>query len=90
MSNWSLSFTEEAERELEDLDSSVRQRMIEKIQWLEDNFDSIFHKELSRDLKNSYKLKVGNWRVVYSLDEKNSIIVIIKIGHRSKVYKKRA
>lgn len=90
MSNWSLSFTKEAEKELKNLDSSVRLRVIEKIQWLENNSDSVFHKELSRDLKNSYKLRVGDWRVVYTLYEKNSVIVIIKIDHRSKVYKKRS
>lgn len=89
MSNWSLSFTKEAEKELENLNSPVRQRVIEKIQWLENNSNSVFHKELSRDLKNSYKLRIGDWRVIYTLDETNSIIVIIQIDHRSKVYKKR-
>lgn len=89
MPNWSINFTKEAEKELKNLDSSVRQRAIEKIQWLEDNSASVFHKGLSRDLKNSYKLRVGDWRVVYTLNEKIYTIVIIKIDHRSKVYKKR-
>ena len=87
MSNWSISFTGEAEKEIEKLSSSIRDRVIDKIQWLEDNCDSIFHKELSKDLKNSYKLRVGDWRVIYVLENKNFKIVIIKIEHRSKVYK---
>ena len=87
MLSWSVNFTKEAEGELSKLNSSVRNRVIDKIQWLEDNCDSIFHKELSKDLKSSYKLRVGDWRVVYKLENKSFIIVIIKIDHRSKVYK---
>ena len=89
MSNWSLSFTKESEKELVNLDSSVRQRVVEKLQWLEENAGLVFHKELSRDLKGSYKLRVGDWRVVYLLNEKNFGIIVIKIDHRSKVYKKK-
>jgi len=88
MPNWSISFTEEAKKELEDLNSSVRDRVVDKIQWLEDNSHSIFHKELTRDLKNCYKLRVGDWRVIYTINEKFSTIVITMIKHRSKVYKK--
>jgi len=90
MHNWFINFTKEAERDLENLNSLVKQRVIEKIEWLENNASLVFHKGLSRDFKNCYKLRIGDWRAVYTLDEKLSMIVIIQIEHRSKVYKKRA
>lgn len=35
----------------------------------------------------TYRIRVGNYRVIYSLFEKQLVIEVIKIGHRKDVYK---
>jgi len=41
---------------------------------------------LRRDLKGLMKLRVGDYRVIYSIERKQVIIYIVKIGHRKEVY----
>ncbi|WP_282433076.1 type II toxin-antitoxin system RelE family toxin [Desulfosporosinus meridiei] len=37
---------------------------------------------------DNYRLRVGNYRIVFSKDDENIVISIIKIGPRGEVYKK--
>jgi len=41
---------------------------------------------LKRDLQGYRKLRVGDYRVIYKIDQEN--IIILKIGHRKEVYTK--
>jgi len=34
-----------------------------------------------------YRIRVGNYRVIYEIDGKQITIVILKIGHRKEVYR---
>jgi len=39
---------------------------------------------------DAYRLRIGDYRIVYRVDDKNSIVVIDAIGHRSQIYHHRA
>jgi len=43
---------------------------------------------LRRDLKGFMKLRVGDYRVIYSIEKSTVTIYVIKIGHRREVYDK--
>ncbi|MBI4034745.1 type II toxin-antitoxin system RelE/ParE family toxin [Candidatus Saccharibacteria bacterium] len=45
----------------------------------------LYGKPLRRSLKNYRKLRVGNYRIIFSID--GSIVKIFAIQHRSEVYK---
>jgi mRNA interferase RelE/StbE len=34
-----------------------------------------------------YRIRVGNYRVIYSIEDKQLLILVIDIGHRQGVYK---
>jgi len=38
--------------------------------------------------KNYYRIRIGNYRVIYEIATEIKIITIIKVGHRKDVYKK--
>ena len=44
------------------------------------------HLHLTGTLKGFCKLKVGQFRVIYSVDEKEKILHVHKIGHRQTIY----
>ena len=88
MSPWSVEFTEESEHDISLLDKSVRNRIIEKIDWLGSNFSDILPTVLTADFRDYFKLRVGDWRVFYQVDWHRNIITIRYIDHRSKAYKK--
>ena len=43
---------------------------------------------LRRSLKNLMKLRIGDYRVIYSIERKTVTVFVIKIGHRKEVYNK--
>jgi mRNA interferase RelE/StbE len=49
------------------------------------NFARVIPEPLSGKLKGTYKLRIGDWRVVYTIEGK--IIVVQSIGHRSEIYR---
>ena len=53
----------------------------------EDPFHHYNIKPLSGELQGSYRLRVGNIRIVYSVDDSIKIIFIEVIGFRGDVYK---
>ncbi|MEK7479991.1 MAG: type II toxin-antitoxin system RelE/ParE family toxin [Patescibacteria group bacterium] len=70
---------------LEKLDPIIRERILTKVSWLEENLADIVPEPLHRELKGSYKLRMGDYRVVYSVHQE--LITIEAVGHRRDVYK---
>lgn len=89
MQKWSVEFTKEAEKDISFLDKSVRHRVLEKLDWLEGNFGGIFPTVLTANLRDYFKLRVGDWRIFYQVDWQDYIITICYIDHRNKAYKKK-
>ena len=42
---------------------------------------------LKRNLKGLMKLRVGHYRIIYSIQKNTITVFVIKIGHRKEVYK---
>lgn len=87
MNEWQFVLTSEAERDLEKLDSSVKKRILEKLKWFRENFNQITPLPLSDKWKGFFKLRVGDWRVVYNTNPINKRITIHCIDKRDKIYK---
>ncbi len=45
-----------------------------------------FAKKLQDD-DNSYRVRVGDYRVIYEVVDNVLIVTVIKVGHRSEIYK---
>ncbi len=89
MKRWSLEFQPEAEKDLASLDWQVRRRIIDKLDWLLKNFDAVVPSILANEFREFYKLRVGDWRIIYKVNWNNYIILVCYIDRRDKVYKKR-
>jgi mRNA interferase RelE/StbE len=81
----SIEWTEDAADDLEKTDRPIVKRILKKITWLSRHFDNIIPETLSADLSGSFKLRVGDWRVVYTIEDDH--IVIQAVGHRREIYK---
>ena len=88
MQKWHIEFDKQADKDIAGLDKSVRRRIIEKLEWLENNFSGIFPIVLTADYRDFFKLRVGDWRIFYKVNWDKNIITIYYIDHRSKAYKK--
>lgn len=77
-----------AARELARLDRPVGRRVVKRINWLAANLDDVRVEALTGDLADFYKLRVGDYRVLYEILESEHVIVIHHIGHRRDIYRK--
>lgn len=89
MPQWKVKFTFEAEEDLDRLDKQIQKRALEKIIWLRDNFDQIIPLPLGGRWQGFFKLRVGDWRVIYEVEIPKKIITIYRVDHRDKIYKRR-
>ena len=78
-----------ATRELGKLPKSVVQKVIKRIRWLGENADKVNHESLKGDLSEFFKLRTGDYRILYEVLQNEKIIVIHAIGHRKDIYRKR-
>ncbi len=78
-----------AVRELANLDKSTGRRIVKRINWLAENLDDIRREALTGELSGLYKLRVGDYRVLYEVLPGEQTIVIHIIGHRREVYRER-
>jgi mRNA interferase RelE/StbE len=72
--------------DLKNVTLAVRERVVKKINWLAENFDRINPQPLTADLSGLFKLRVGDYRVIYEFNREEEIIFIDRIRHRREVY----
>ena len=78
-----------ATRELARLDKPTGRRIVERINWLAANLDKIRPEALTADLAGLYRLRIGDYRVIYEIVHDEQTVVIHAIGHRREVYRRR-
>jgi mRNA interferase RelE/StbE len=84
---YQVEFLAEAEAELARLDSTVRERIFRKLKWLSENFEAIAPEPLSGEFKGYFKLRIGDYRAIYSVRPKSNLVIIHLAGHRREIYK---
>ena len=86
---YNIRILEEASRELARLDKPVGRRIAERINWLSEKLNDIRPEPLRGDLIGLYKLRIGDYRVIYEIIHNEKTIVIHAIGHRREIYRKQ-
>ncbi|MFB6212315.1 MAG: type II toxin-antitoxin system RelE/ParE family toxin [Candidatus Magasanikbacteria bacterium] len=84
--NWQIFIAPEANQDLESLDAEVESRIRDKIQWLCDNFGNITPSSLGGKWRGFFKLRVGDWRVIYKINWKESALLVVTVGKRDEIY----
>jgi len=82
-----VEWTRGALDDLHKLDRQVARRIVRRVTWLSENIHNTVPEPLSGPLKGAFKLRVGDWRAVYTLE--TDTIVIQFVGHRSEIYESR-
>lgn len=88
MNLYSVRLTKQAESDLMRLDRIVAQRVLNRIHWLAENFDTITPQPLTGKWQEYFKLRAGDYRIIYRVERTEPATLIIKIiRHRREVYK---
>ncbi|HIJ84713.1 MAG: plasmid stabilization protein [Magnetococcales bacterium] len=83
---YTLVWDDPAHRQLRNLDPTTRKRVIKKTVSLESNPRPHGAKKLS-GLPDTWRIRAGDYRILYTIEDDRLIVLVIKIGHRREVYR---
>ena len=84
---YQLRIKASAQRRLERLDKSSRDRVHKVIKGLAENPRPFGYVQLSGQ-DGLYRVRAGDYRVVYSIDGQQLIVIVVLIAHRREVYRR--
>ncbi len=86
MARYSLEIARTAEKQLRKLPADARTRVVRSMLALgEEPYPTGFRKLTGYD--DVFRIRVGVYRVLYSVSGRRLVIIILKIGHRKDIYR---
>ena len=86
--SYEVQILPKAVRQIKALSVEVRQDISLMIQSLANEPRPIGVKKLSGE-KDVYRVRVGNYRVLYRIVDKVLVVLVVSVGHRREVYRDR-
>jgi mRNA interferase RelE/StbE len=85
MAEYRITIKKSAAKELEAVPRKDLRKIIMRIRSLAQNPRPHGSQKLSG--REQYRIRQGDYRIVYFIEDKDSLIDIVKIGHRREVYR---
>jgi mRNA interferase RelE/StbE len=84
---YKLRLSNRASKYLSHLDKTTTSRILDKLEHLKnDPYHSVGTKKLSGKLTGLFRLRIGNYRAVYQINDDYFIVTILVIGPRGNIY----
>lgn len=84
---WQIKFEEGARRSLEKLDKTIRQQIenyLDRLLTIEN--PRLRGKGLTASRSGQWRYRVGDYRIICEIQDKVLVVLVLEIGHRSKIY----
>jgi mRNA interferase RelE/StbE len=89
MNPFTIEFVKSARKEFEGLPFKVRSRIVEALQLLAQNpYSELLKVKKLKDAHDLFRIRIGDYRVLYELQNEQLVVLVIKVGHRREVYRK--
>ncbi len=85
MTTYLVEYTPAAARQIRKLNKTIQARLKSKIAMLSENPRSHGSKKL-KSFEKSYRIRVGDYRVIYDIHDDVLLVLIMKVGPRRDVY----
>ena len=85
--NWNIEFKRSAAKSLKKIRVEDREKIAQAIIDLQSDPRPIGSIKITN--QNAYRIRQGDYRIIYTINNHKLIIEIIKIGHRREIYKER-
>jgi mRNA interferase RelE/StbE len=87
MACYSILWKPKAEKELRALPKAIIQSVIAIVESLAINPYPANTKKLKGKVKSHFRVRTGNYRIIYEIQNQELIIYIIEVGHRKDIYR---
>ena len=85
MARYNLYIKPSAVKEIEAIPKKDRLRIIEKIKGLAENPRTPGCEKISG--RDRFRIRQGRYRILYSVDDLDLVIRVVKVGHRREIYR---
>lgn len=86
MIRYSISFARSARKELERLDEPLVSRIFQRIEELAEIPRPVECRKLVGQ-ENLWRIRIGDYRVVYTIDDSERRVDVVTVRHRKEVYR---
>lgn len=83
---YEINISESAEKFLEKIPKKDRLKTIEKIDTLEEDPLPVGSIKLKGYKEALYRIRHGNYRIIYSIKKDALLVLVVEIGHRRGIY----
>lgn len=83
---YEVEITPAAKRQIKKLTKSIQQLIVERLEELVDNPRPPGIVKMEGE-ENLYRVRVGDYRIIYQVQDRMLLIVVVKVGHRGNVYR---
>ena len=84
---YSILLAPAAERQLRSFAQAIQKRLVKGMKSLQQDPRPPGVKKLSGE-EDLYRVREGDYRIIYSIQDKELIVLVVKIGDRKEVYRK--
>ena len=83
---YSILLAPPAERQLKALAEPAQKRIVKRLRTLKENPRPQGVKKLA-DADDLYRIREGDYRIIYTIRDKELIVLVVKIGDRKEIYR---
>jgi mRNA interferase RelE/StbE len=88
MAQYTIEFVRSARKEFVKLPDRIRERIVEALQLLShDPYSELLRIKKLKGAEDLFRIRLGDYRLVYEINDQKLIVIVIKIGHRSDIYR---
>jgi len=86
--SYKVEFVKSAKKEFDHLPSKIKERITEALKFLSQNpFSDLLRTKKIKGADHLYRIRIGDYRLVYEIQKMRLLILVIKIGHRKEIYR---
>ena len=85
--SYRVELTSKAEEDLARLPKRQAQLAIERLRRLGENAETTRHRALAGQLRGVFRLRIGDYRALYTLDHSARRVIVHIVRHRREVYR---
>lgn len=83
---YKIFFSKPAQKQLSSIPKAALKKVAQKIEKLSSNPLPPGHEKMA-GMDNCYRIRQGDYRIIYTIQDKELIVLVLKIGHRREVYR---
>ena len=83
---YTVRLTRPAQKALDALEGDIFARLVDALRGLEDTPRPPGAVKMAGG-ENQWRVRVGDWRIIYSIFNRELVVLVVKLGHRREIYR---